>query len=95
MELIAQHTEIEQLLEMGDSARGAACVALASLLPSCSEKEWHEKGKFARACQRLSGMSKEDLFECLKDVDEQTAEFAPLLKLPVPEQSIMSFLAEK
>ncbi|ELP35891.1 metal dependent phosphohydrolase [Rhodopirellula baltica SWK14] len=95
VELIAQHTEIEQLLEMGDSARGAACVALASLLPSCSENEWHEKGKFARACQRLSGMSKEDLFECLKDVDEQTAEFAPLLKLPVPEQSIMSFLAEK
>ncbi|MEO9592348.1 MAG: HDOD domain-containing protein, partial [Rhodopirellula bahusiensis] len=53
------------------------------------------KGKFARASQRLSGMSKEKLFECLTEVDEQTVEFAPLLKLPVPEQSIMSFLAEK
>ncbi|MFG0263679.1 MAG: HDOD domain-containing protein [Rhodopirellula sp. JB055] len=93
--LIAKHTEIEQLLEMGDGARGAACVALASLLPSCSEKEWHEQDKFTNACKRLSGMSVESLDECMTEVDELTAEFAPLLKLPVPEQSIMSFLAEK
>ncbi|WDQ16932.1 HDOD domain-containing protein [Rhodopirellula sp. P2] len=93
--LIAQHTEIEQLLELGNQARGAACVALASLLPSCSEKEWHEQEKFTNACKRLSGMTGESLVECMTEVDELTAEFAPLLKLPVPEQSIMSFLAEK
>ncbi|MCC9656048.1 HDOD domain-containing protein [Rhodopirellula halodulae] len=90
--LIAQHTEMEQLLELGKPARGAACVALASLLPSCSEEEWHEKDKFQSACERLTGMNIEQLTDCLNEVDEQTAEFAPLLKLPIPEQTIVSFI---
>lgn len=90
--LIAQHTNMEELLETGTSALGPACVALASLLPSCSDQGWHEKEAFEQACGRLTGLPQEKLLACLTEVDELTAEFAPLLKLPVPEKTIVSFL---
>ncbi|MBB3209688.1 HD-like signal output (HDOD) protein [Rhodopirellula rubra] len=89
--LIAQHTQMEDLLGKGDLSRGPACVALASLLPSCQDAEWHEKSDFLSAFKRLLDPSDDVLQAILTEVDEQTAEFAPLLKLPVPERTLADF----
>jgi len=89
--LIAQHTQIEDLLGKGDLSRGAACVALASLLPSCQDESWLEKDEFLAAFTRLIGGTDETRQAILIEVDEQTAEFAPLLKLPVPERTLVAF----
>ncbi|WP_236624674.1 HDOD domain-containing protein [Rhodopirellula sp. SWK7] len=89
--LIAQHTQMEDLLGKGDLSRGPACVALASLLPSCQDAEWHEKSDFLSAFKRLIDPSDDVLQAILTEVDEQTAEFAPLLKLPVPERTLADF----
>jgi HD-like signal output (HDOD) protein len=89
--LIAQHTQLQDL--MGDQAdRGAMCVALASLLPSCSDVQWGEHDEFVAAFCKVSGQSESELLELFAKVDEATAEFAPLLKLPTPKISLVETL---
>lgn len=90
--LIAQHTQIDDLLDGGPAARGGACVALASLLPSCSEQAWQESDQFLAAFEKLTGLGDAKLKTLLAETDELTAEFAPLLKLPVPAQTLASFV---
>lgn len=92
--LIAQHTQMEDLLGKGELARGAACVALASLLPSCSDSQWRERDEFLNAFGKLVGTGPEVLNTILADADEQTSEFAPLMKLPVPAKTLVDFVNE-
>lgn len=87
VKLIAQHTHLDELLD-SDADQGAVCVALASLLPSCSDNHWNEKEAFVAAYQQLTGLGAADLDELFEKVDEATKEFAPLLKLPAPETSL-------
>lgn len=93
--LIAQHTQMEDLLGKGEMYRGAACVALASLLPSCSDSSWHEREDFMASFARLVDGSPDVMNAILVAADEQTSEFAPLMKLPVPSKSLVEFVQEK
>ena len=92
--LIAQHTQMEDLLGKGETARGAACVALASLLPSCCDSDWREQGAFLAAFEQLVSAQPEVLNTILAEADEQTSEFAPLMKLPVPSKTLIEFTSE-
>ncbi len=49
--LIAQHTHVSELLAGGEAERGPACVALASLLPSCSDDTWGEQQQLVDGLQ--------------------------------------------
>jgi len=91
--LIEQHTHFDELVA-GDGDRGSACVALASLLPSCSEDQWRERDEFIAGFEKLTGQSVTDLQAIFADVDEATAEFAPVLKLPVPKAALVDYLQE-
>jgi HD-like signal output (HDOD) protein len=93
--LIAQHTQMEELLGKGEVAHGAACVALASLLPSCCDETWHERDEFLSAFRELIGTDPEVMQSIMADTDEQTAEFAPLMKLSVPAKSLVEFIHEQ
>ncbi|MEM9368777.1 MAG: HDOD domain-containing protein [Planctomycetota bacterium] len=91
--LIAEHTDASSIATADDDAsRGAACVALASLLPACADEGWDERDAFTKGFQTLSGQSMEQLTSLLQEIDEQTAEFAPLLRLPVPDKTLVSLL---
>jgi len=92
--LIEQHTNLSELLEGGDQHREAACVALASMLPSCSDDEWDEKQEFVDGYCKLTGQGDSELAGLLADVDEATEEFAPVLKLPVPKASLCDYLQD-
>ena len=89
--LIAHHTNLDDLLK-SEVDLGAACVALASLLPSCSDRDWDESTAFYDGFTRLSGKSQEELRGLFEAVDEGTAEFAPILKLPTPKVSLVEYL---
>ena len=91
--LIRNHTQLEELLQEGSQARGSVCVALASLLPSCHDEQWDEQEMFINGFDRLSGSAKVDLKELLIQVDADSATFAPLLRLPVPAQCLSQFIA--
>lgn len=92
--LIAQHTHLAELLESGESQRGAACVALASMLPSCSDEAWSEQSEFVNGYYKLTSHNAAELLELFGEVDEATGEFAPVLKLPVPKTTLTSYLQE-
>ncbi len=92
--LIAQHTHLADLLEGGKSNQPAACVALASLLPSCCDDSWDEQSEFVEAYSRLTGQSAEVLKQLFAEVDETTCEFAPVLKLPVPKTTLVESLSQ-
>ncbi|MGV3486354.1 MAG: HDOD domain-containing protein [Planctomycetaceae bacterium] len=91
--LIRNHTQLEELLELGPQARGSVCVALASLLPSCHDSQWEEQPLFIDAFTRLVGLTPIDLTTLLVNVDEDAANFAPLLRLPVPSQNLAQFVS--
>lgn len=92
--LIARHTQIDELLAGGETDPGCVCVALASLLPSCSDDHWGEMDAFYQAFAKVSGRDAATLAELLAEVDEATNEFAPLLKLPAPRRSLVECMAE-
>ena len=92
--LIARHTLLEAMLASGDDDRDCACVALASLLPSCSDRDWGEREEFASGFQRLAGEKADALSELFSGVDAATVEFAPLLKLPAPERALAGYLED-
>lgn len=93
--LIAQHTQLAELLAGGEAARGPACVALASLLPSCSDETWGEKQLLVEGFSQLTGTDQSALEERFTEVDEATCEFAPVLKLPVPKRSLVEYLQDE
>ena len=88
--LIAGHTRLDEVLRSGDQAQ--ACVALASLLPSCRDEAWDERDEFLDGFKRLTG-GKVDLKALLSETDEVTAEFAPVLKLSAPSKTLIDYLA--
>jgi HD-like signal output (HDOD) protein len=93
--LIAQHTNLSVLLAGGEAQRDAACVALASLLPSCSEEIWRERSQFVEGYRELTGQDDAALAALFADVDEATIEFSPVLKLPTPKIELVEYLKDE
>ncbi|TWT68140.1 HDOD domain-containing protein [Crateriforma conspicua] len=93
VDLIGQHTELDELLGGGESRLPAACVALASMLPSCTDEAWTEFELFHAGFNRLCDLDLDALETLLTEVDESTAEFAPLLKLPTPKMTLVEFVS--
>ncbi len=91
--LIRNHTQLDELLEQGNDARGGVCVALASLLPCCHDTEWEEQDTFQAGFKKLVGLNPVDPKVLFKQVDEDAACFAPLLRLPAPSQPLFQFVA--
>jgi len=92
VDLIGHHTKLADLLEAGPTQRNNACVALASLLPSCSDEQWQEQDEFVDGYLRLTSGDEAALIALFISVDESTSEFAPLLKLPVPKRTLLDFI---
>ncbi len=92
--LIRDHTQLSQLLQNGGQVDGAIVVALASLLPSCADGTWQERDEFLSGFERITAGLGVDLQELLVETDSNTAEFAPLLKLPIPRQTLVQLLTE-
>ncbi len=90
--LIAQHTRFSDLLSGGEPNRAAACVALASLLPSCSDDSWGERDEFLAGFAALSGLDAAALQSLFADVDEGTRDFARILKLATPKVTLVEYL---
>ena len=90
--LIAQHTKLDELLEAGPEQHGLACVALASLLPSCSDDGWDEYEMFMSGYRQLTERTADVLREAFEQVDADTTEFAPILRLPLPKIALVDYI---
>ncbi len=94
VELIGKHTDLDDLLAAGEAGKANACVALASLLPSCTDETWSERDEFDAGFAELLAGDIDSLESLLAEVDESTAEFAPLLKLPAPQMTLVQFMSQ-
>ena len=92
--LIGRHTHLEELLDGTVENQASACVAVASLLPSCTEAKWDEFRMFAEGYVRLTRQPASSLKPIFASVDEATIEFAPILRLPVPQKQLSEYLSE-
>ena len=92
--LIERHPAVEELLSGPNPRQDAACVALAALLPTCRDTEWDEESFFLNSIEKIVGERNIDLAMIMSAVDESFAEFAPILKVQVPDKSLSDWLAE-
>lgn len=90
--LIERHPNVEELLDGNPRQRDAACVAVASLLPACKDADWDEQEEFEQAFDRIIGDRPVELDEMITKVDSSFAEFAPILQLAVPKQTLHDWL---
>jgi HD-like signal output (HDOD) protein len=92
--LIERHPALDELLDGPSPRSDAACVALGSLLPTCKDTQWDEESEFLAGIERISAGRTLDLFQLMASVDASFEEFAPLLKIQVPEKNLSTWLAE-
>jgi HD-like signal output (HDOD) protein len=92
--LIERHPAVDELLDSADSRPDAACVALAALLPTCNDSEWDEVEHFLHGIEQIAGDRAINLTMIMSAVDESFSEFAPILKVNVPDKSLSDWLAE-
>jgi HD-like signal output (HDOD) protein len=90
--LIERHPNVDELLDGNPCQRDAACVAIASLLPACKDSAWDEQEEFEHAFDRIVGDRPVELKDMITKVDSSFAEFAPILKLAVPNQTLQGWL---
>lgn len=93
--VIQHHTNLEGLLAAGSDARGPACVALASLLPSTTDDAWPERELMVDGYIRLMNQPPETICALLEETDAGAADFAPLLKLPTPKKTLVDHWNEQ
>ena len=92
--LIERHPALDELLDGPKLRLDAACVALASLLPSCKDSVWAEESEFLAGVERVSQGKAIDLHLLLSAVDTTFSEFAPMLQVQVPQKTLSIWLAE-
>jgi HD-like signal output (HDOD) protein len=92
--LIERHPALDELLDGPTPRVDAACVALASLLPACKDTEWDEVAEFIAGIGRVDVGGRVDMASLIADADAAFEEFAPILKVQVPEKSLSDWLSE-
>ncbi len=91
--LIERHPNLDELLCCEPPKFDAACVALASLLPSCQDEQWDEKSEFLAGLSRVGSAAAVSLESLLAEADATFEEFAPIMKLAIPDRSLIQWLA--
>lgn len=91
--LIERHPDLNALLGSDPPQRDAACVALASLLPACQDGKWTERDEFLAGLAKLKLKDGSNIEAILAEADTGFAEFAPVLKLAIPEKSLSQWYA--
>jgi HD-like signal output (HDOD) protein len=88
-ELLRQHSSIDTLAERPGPPDSALIVALSSMLPAAKDAAWHEAARFEKFLRQVIPTPNLQVEALLAEVDEAFAEFAPILKLPATDQSLV------
>jgi HD-like signal output (HDOD) protein len=88
-QLIEHHIDLDELLADPAAEPSQLAVALSSMLPVSSDDHWADSHQFEAAYARLKGPNGPTIPELLGQIDEQFAEFAPVLDIAVPARSLV------
>lgn len=93
--LIERHPNLNELLSVSPPIVDAACVALASLLPSCQDDHWNDWSEFCSGLQQIAPSSNEQIQALLAESDASFEEFAPIMKLALPSKSLQEWFKQQ
>ena len=86
--LVSAHTEIDKWAAQADSEPECFSVALSALLPACESDKWPEYRQFEQYYEKNRPRSAPSIPDLLVSVDQQFADFAPILRMSLPKQSL-------
>lgn len=86
--LIEQHSSIADLVANPDRDANQTAVALSSLLPATTDETWSECKLFNKYYAQLVPQG-EAVENMLQRIDEEFADFAPVLKIAAPAKSLV------
>ena len=87
--LIEDHLNIEHWSLHPDSEPGRLAVALSALLPTTGDSTWNECRLFDSYYRKVKPRSAPAIEEALDETDKEFADFAPIMKMTVPEKSLV------
>lgn len=93
--LIERHPNWQELLNTAPPMLDAACVAVASLLPSCRSESWDDAHDFCHGLKQIAPLSDEKVLELLAGCDTTFSEFAPIMKLTIPALSLVDWYKQQ
>ncbi|NQU21190.1 MAG: HDOD domain-containing protein [Candidatus Nealsonbacteria bacterium] len=85
--LVEDHLSIEQCNAETDS--GKVAVAMSALLPTLGDNEWTEFSMFEDHYTKLSPADAPSIPDLLEQIDDEFADFAPVLRITVPDSSLV------
>jgi hypothetical protein len=88
-QLIEAHIKLDEFLANGCKEPGKLAVALSALLPAGNDPQWRDRERFSAAFQKLAGGKGQTPDAIFAQVDQEFADFAPVLKLPAPAKSLV------
>lgn len=86
--LIESHLDVERWSRHPDSEPERLAVSLSALLPTADDSDWSEARIFERYYQKVKPAGAPAIEELLVDTDRDFADFAPVLKLSIPEETL-------
>ena len=92
--LVETHCKLDDLMAEKTRRPGNLAVALSSLLPATSDKDWSDRDRFLAAFQKLAGNAGVNLLQFFTEVDKAFDEFAPVLRLTTPAKTLAQYLEE-
>lgn len=87
--LIAQHGSFDEIAEGSEAGPNLLAVSLSSLLPAVVDEQWHDLPRMIESYENLQINGKPSLEEVLEQVDTDFGEFAPILNLAAPAESLL------
>ena len=86
--LIEDHLDIERWSRHPESEPERLSVALSALLPTTEDSDWPESRIFESYYNKIKPPAAPQLDELLEETDREFENFAPVLKLNVPEKTL-------
>ncbi len=91
--LVQNHTKLEEQLVADQRENLKVAISLSSMLPTVLDEVWYERDTFIQAYDLFAGDGHCGLEQILTRIDAEFAEFSPVLKVSVPDQSLVDWLS--
>jgi HD-like signal output (HDOD) protein len=92
--LVEGHQDIDRWIAQADTAPDNLAVAMSALLPTVTDSTWHEREEFEECYRKVHPSGDPSVPELLAQIDEEFAEFAPVLKIATPTKSLVDSYQE-
>jgi HD-like signal output (HDOD) protein len=92
--LIESHQAVDRWALEPQAQPGKLAVAMSALLPPTSDPTWHERELLDDYYQKVAPGGAPPLGELLGQADQAFAAFAPVLRVPPPERSLVDSYQE-